>query len=567
MMSMEPFHARRFRPIFFLVVVLMMAFGGSQALASASSGVRTHGLVTSHSNEPIVLEAVDEARNASPSGEQVLRIAGPTDGPESLDPALSRDLSSAFLIRQIFRGLTRLDKDLNPVPELADRIEISADGLVYTFHIRSNATFQTGRAINSDDVAFSLSRAVNPATGNGDPASLGGPTFLSDIVGFQEVLSGSAGLLSGVRAIDASTVEIRLSAPRSTFLMKLASAPGSIVDPDDLARSDDWRLKPNGSGPFAVSSWAPDDNMILTRYDDFFAGKPPIERVEIRLGSNALQSFNLYQSGQIDIDSVSVSGIDRVMSAESGMSDQVTVTPLFAVDYIAFRTDIAPLDDPQIRKALQLGFPRDKIASVSFDGHLEAAAGLIPTGMLGQTWPVMWPEYDLDAAKTAIAQSSYGSADKVPPIQIYIAGYFGAESLRDFVRDSLGLTIEVINVDWPEFVNGLANQIYPAHELYWGADYPDPESLLGSLFGTGNPDNYVGYSNPEFDQLLAEAAVEQDGTARAALYTRAQQLLVDDAVIIPLYYDVAFTLQQPYVQGLELTALGILRLDSVWLER
>jgi oligopeptide transport system substrate-binding protein len=517
--------------------------------------------------QPTIIEAVDMPRAATPSGEQVLRLAGPAQGPDTLDPAYSRDLSSAFLIRQVYRGLTRLDRDLNPVPEIADRIEISEDGLAYRFHIRSNATFQNGRPINADDVVFSLSRAIDPATAGGDLSQLGGPTFLSDIEGYDAVLAGDSETLSGVKAVDANTVEIRLSAPRSTFLMKLASAPASIVDPDDVQRGEDWWRQPNGSGPFAISEWTPNEMMILTPFDDFFDGAPALERVEIRLGANALQSFNLYQSGDIEVDSVSVGGIDRVRSEESGLSDQLTVTPLFAVDYIALRTDVAPLDDPLIRKALQLAFPRDKVADVTYDGHLEPAQGMIPTGMLGQAWPVDWPTFDLEAAKAAIAESSYGSPENVPPIQIYVSGYAGAEALRDSLEVSLGLTVEVIDVDWPDFINGLSNHNYPAHELYWGADYPDPESLLWTLFGSGRPDNYIGYDNPRLNQLLAEAAAEQDPEARALLYQQAQQILVDDAVILPLYYDVAYTLQKPYVRGLELTALGILRLDSVWLER
>jgi oligopeptide transport system substrate-binding protein len=305
----------------------------------------------------------------------------------------------------------------------------------------------------------------------------------------------------------------------------------------------------------------------LLGYDGYFGGDPSLERVEIRLGANALQPLNLYESDRIDITGVDVYGVDRVMAPESGMSDQVTVTPLFAVDYLAFRTDVEPLNDPEIRRALQLGFPRTKIASVTYDGHVSEATGLIPVGMLGRDWPADAPGYDLEAAKQAIADSSYGSAENVPPIQIYVSGYTGASALRDVVQKDLGLKIEVINVDWSAFVLGLSRQEYPAHELYWGADYPDPESMLLSLFGSGSPDNYVGFDNPEFDDLLRHATTEQDPDARAALYSQAQQILIDNNVIMPLYFDVAYTLAKPEVKGLQVTALGTLGLESVWLER
>ncbi|HKG25622.1 MAG TPA: peptide ABC transporter substrate-binding protein [Thermomicrobiales bacterium] len=541
--------------------VLLLLLMASTLLAGVPIGVTAQDTAA-----PFILEAQDEPNRASPSGEQTLRLSGQSEGPDSLDPAFSRDLASAFLVRQIFRGLTRFGPDLEPVPELAQRIEVSTDGLDYTFDLRPNATFQNGTPITADVVVFSLTRALEPATAGGDVTLLGGPTFLSDIDGAGDVISGQTEQLRGVEAVDEDTVHIRLSGPHSTFLMKLASAPASIVDPEDVGTGDEWWRTPNGSGPFHVSEWEPDDHMILTRFDDFVAGPATLSRIEIRLGANSLQPFNLYEAGQIDVTGVDVSAIDRVLAPESGLSDQVTVTPLFAVDYIAFRSDTPPFDDPAIRRAVQLGFPRAKLADVTYDGFVSAATGLIPNGMLGRDWPAQVPGYDLPAARKAIAESSYGSAEKVPPIRIYVSGYAGASALRDTVQRDLGLKVEIVNVDWSEFVLGLSRRDYPAYELYWGADYPDPESLLLVLFGSDRADNYVDYHNDAFDDLLRQSAAELDLAKRSDLYSQAQQVLLDDQVVIPLYFDVAYTLAKPAVRGLEVTPLGILGLESVWLE-
>jgi ABC-type transport system substrate-binding protein len=224
------------------------------------------------------------------------------------------------------------------------------------------------------------------------------------------------------------------------------------------------------------------------------------------------------------------------------------------------------MSDPEIRRAVQLGFPRQKIAEVTYNGYVVPATGLIPDGMLGVTWPAQLPAYDLDAAKEAIARSSYGSPERVPPIRIYSSGYAGAEALRDTVQRDLGLRVEVINVEWGDYVEGLARRLYPAYELYWGADYPDPESLLLILFGTGRADNYVDYSNERFDALLDAAAAEQDVSKRIELYRAAQQVLLDDHVVIPLYFDVSYTLAKPWVKGLVVTPLGFVGLERVWLE-
>lgn len=533
--------------------------------AGAIRGLRQDG--TPAADDAIVLTAYPEPLQAHPTGDQVLRLAGPADGPESLDPARSRDLASAFLIRLSFRGLTRLDGDLQPVPELAERIEISADGLTYTFLLRDGVSFHDGLAIEASDVVASLTRALSPSTANGEIARLGGPTFLSDIDGAGEVMSGAAAELRGVEALDERTVRIRLSAPRSTFLMKLASAPASIVDAEQTISDPDWWRHPNGSGPFAVRTWEPNEQLTLERFEGFFAGPPPLKRIDVLLGANALQSFNLYQAGEIDVDSVGVNVLDRVLAPESGMRDEVVVTPLFAVDYLAFRTDVEPMDDPMIRQAIQLGFPRAKVADVSYEGYVEPATGLIPNGMLGRDWTADMLPYDLEAARQAVAQSRYGAAENVPPIRIYAAGGDVSESFRDVLQADLGLTIEVIAIDWNEFMGGLARREYSAYELYWSADYPDPETFLWTLFGTGRADNYIGYSNPAFDDLLSQAAAEQDPERRGDLHAQAQQVLLDDNMLIPIYFDVSYSVTKPYVKGLDVTPLGILRLETVWLER
>ncbi|MDQ2682024.1 MAG: ABC transporter substrate-binding protein, partial [Chloroflexota bacterium] len=142
--------------------------------------------------------------------DDTLRLAGPLQGPETLDPAQVRDLSSIGILRQIYRGLVYYDENMMPVPEISSAYQISDDGLTYTFTLREGATFHDGSPVTADDVVFSLSRAVDPDTANGDISALGGPQFLSDIAGYSAVLSGEADLLEGVRALDDVTVQIEL---------------------------------------------------------------------------------------------------------------------------------------------------------------------------------------------------------------------------------------------------------------------------------------------------------------------------------------------------------------------
>ncbi len=497
----------------------------------------------------------------------VLRLAGPVDL-QTLDPAKAKDLSTLFLVRQIFSGLTRLDDDLQPVPALADTIDISDDGLTYTFTLRKDARFQDGSDITADDVAFSLTRALDPATTGGDASLLAAPTFLADIVGARELLSGEASELSGVTVIDDLTLQIELAQPRSTFLMRLATGPASVIDPDDIDNGPDWWSLPNASGPFVIDSFEIDSGMVLRPNGDFFGGKPLLDQVQILLGANALQPTNLYQTGAIDVAGVSFFSLDRALDPASDLYPDLQQSDLFAVEYLAMRSDVEPLNDPNIRKALILGFPREMVANVSFDGRAAPALGFIPNGMLGQeTWPVEGWDYDLDAARQAIVDSSYGDAERVPPITIYANGPPDRLiAFKEVIERDLGLRIDLVNVEWTEYIAALPKQTYPAYGIYWGADFPDPESLLLTLFGTGEADNYVGYSNPEFDSLLRQAASEQDPEVRVQLYTQANQVLMDSAVVLPFYYDRSYMLMRPWVHGLAVTPLGILSLDQVSVE-
>jgi ABC-type oligopeptide transport system substrate-binding subunit len=122
-------------------------------------------------------------------------------------------------------------------------------------------------------------------------------------------------------------------------------------------------------------------------------------------------------------------------------------------------------------------------------------------------------------------------------------------------------------VDWPQYLQGLSARSYPAFELTWVADYPDPENFLGVLFASDSGENHTGYRNPEVDRLLAEAAVERDPAKRRQLYLEVQQRILDDVVIIPIYHAIEYTVVKPYVKGLTITPMGILDLDTVWIER
>jgi peptide/nickel transport system substrate-binding protein/oligopeptide transport system substrate-binding protein len=219
-----------------------------------------------------------------------------------------------------------------------------------------------------------------------------------------------------------------------------------------------------------------------------------------------------------------------------------------------------PFDDPAVRAAVIAAFDRTKVAGVMLDGKVELADGIVPPGILDREWPAENPTYDLEAARTAIA--SAGELD-VPPT-FYGSG--AAIALTAVLERDLGIDAAAIGLEWSEFSARLTDRSLPAFNLSWIADFPDPANFLTSLFLSGSPDNYVGYSNPDVDELLRKAEVTLDTDERAELYLRAQQLIVDDDVLIPLYHDVSYTVVQPWVHDLVVSPIGILSLEDIWID-
>lgn len=499
----------------------------------------------------------------------VLRLAGPDAGIGSLDPALSRDLDTNFLVRQVFRGLMGFDDELRPVPELAGEVTVSDDHLTYLFILRPDVRFHDGRQITAGDVVASLTRALNPAIAGGDPSALAAPIYLMDIAGAEDVVAGRTAKLAGATALNDTSVRLDLAAPRATFLMKLASATASVVDPRQANGSPDWWQHANGSGPFRVDSYQPGSLLTLRPVETWLGQPVPLAGVQVLLGAPSGLPFNLYQAGKIDlVPAIPAEDVDWAKDPNSKLPGTVTSTPQFAIRYITFGNRQSPLDDAHVRRALCLAYPAANYVTVTLDGLVLPARGVIPPGMLGQKdWSGTIAPVDLAAARAALAASRYGSAARVPPIEIYAADPAPAESFRDVVGPALGLDMRVVALDFADFLTGLARRQFPAYTLYWGADYPDPESLLLMLWGSASPDNYTDYSNAAFDRALAAGRGEMDDARRGAAYRRAQQTLLDDHAVIPLMFDVAYAVARPGVRGARITPMGLLGLERVTMDQ
>ena len=492
--------------------------------------------------------------------EQALVLAGgETTNPREYDPATTHGSGDKL----IYSGLVSFDPNLNLTPDLAERWEVSSDGTVYTFYLRSNAKFHDGRAVTAQDVLYSWERAVSP-----ELASDTALTYLSDIVGVREMAAGQADHISGLKVIDDLTLQVTIDAPKPYFALKLTYPTSFVVDKNNVEQGGEWFREPNGTGPYQLIEWTSFERIVYQANQDFYLGAPSIPYVILNLYAGDPQ--RLYESGEVDI--TGAYSIERFLDPTEQLHNELISGVELCTSYVFFDTTRPPFDDVNVRKAFSMAFNRQQYIDIVMGGHALPAVGIYPPGLPGFSYDLKGLPYDPAQARELLKASKYGGAQGLPPI-VYTNGGIGSSistdvsAMAEMWQKNLGVTITVENIE-PNFYY---DQIYAGNhgQLFqggWCADYPDPENFADVLFHTGSNQNSGGYSNPALDALLEQARVEQDVTKRIALYQQAEQMLVDDAPVLFTTHSLSYQLVKPYIKGYVFTPIDIPIERYMWLE-
>jgi len=481
--------------------------------------------------------------------------------PITLDPAISGEMLSHEYIMQMFGGLVRLDDDLKPAPDVAERWEVSDDGRTYTFYLRQDVKFHDGREVKAEDVKYSLERACDPATG-----SMTAATYLIDIVGVKEAMVGRAEEISGVRVLDDYTLQITIDTPKSYFLSKLTYPTAYIVDKDNVESGDEWWRQPNGTGPFKLKEWEENDLLVLERNKRYYGEPAKVKSVVFKLLGGV--PMNMYETDEIGVTGVNLLYLDKVTDKTGPFYRELQIKPELSFNYIGFDATKPPFDDVNLRRAFSLAIDKDKIVSLVYRNMLRRADGILPPGMPGFNENLTGSGFDVAKAKELIAGSSYGSVSGLPPITITTAGWGGLipqglEAIINEWRENLGVEVTVRQLEPQQFMYHLKEEKDEMFFMGWVADYPHPQDFLEILFHTESDNNYSEYSNPGADDLLDKAGVEMDIDLSLSLYQQAEQMLVDDVACIPLWFRQNYILVKPYIEGYDLNPMGIVMLNKV----
>ena len=494
--------------------------------------------------------------------EQVLSLYG--IDPLTLDPAVCGEMTSHEYIMQLFSGLVRLDDNLEPVPDIAQRWEIGDEGRTYTFYLRQDVSFHNGRGVKAEDFRYSWQRACAPETRSETAA-----TYLGDIVGVKEVLAGKNKEISGVRVIDDYTLEVTIDAPKSYFLSKLTYPTAFVVDRTNVATGEGWWRSPNGTGPFRLKEWDENSLLILEKNELYYGELAKVSLVVFQLWGGV--PMNMYETGEIDVTSVYLSYVDKVTDETGPFYRELEIVPELSFRYIGFNTAKPPFDDVNIRRAFSQAIDKDKLVSLVFKGTVQRADGILPPGIPGFNRALAGLGYDIVKAKDLIATSKYGDVSNLPPITITTAGWGGliSEELEAIIqewRQNLGAEVRVRQLEPQRFLYHLKEEKDEIFYMGWIADYPHPQDFLDVLFHSGVDMNYGEYSNPEANTLLEMASIETDNNLSLALYQQAEQIMVEDAACLPLWFGKNYILTKPYIKGYNLNPMGFAMLNSVSIE-
>ena len=450
-------------------------------------------------------------------------------------------------------------------PDIARTWDISTDGKTYTFHLRQDVKFQDGKTVTANDFKYSWERALNPAT-----QSLTAGTYLNDIVGASDVLSGKTTQLSGVVVLNDYTLEVNITTPIPYFLYKMAYPTAFVVDQANVQTGSNWWQHPNGTGPFKLKQWQTDQLLILERNDNYYGEKAKLNQVVFKLfNGNPIQ---LYQTGDIDVTGVGSAYMGLVTDPTNSVSKELATFPELSFSYLGFNTTEPPFDDVKVRQAFSYAVDKNRVLTLTVNNIVPIANGILPPDMPGYNVNLQGISFDVQKAKQLIAESKYGDVSKLPPIVLTTGGWGNDISgldggvIAEWQRN-LGVQVTVRQLE-PEVYSYMLNQEKDEiYEFGWIADYPDPQDFLDVLFHTGNQNNIGGYSNVQLDSLLEQAATEPDATTRFKMYQDAEQIIVQDAAVLPLYFGRNYVLIKPYVQGYTLSPLGYALLNKVSVQK
>ncbi|WP_236612924.1 ABC transporter substrate-binding protein [Cesiribacter andamanensis] len=511
------------------------------------------------------------------------------EGLSSLDPAFARNQANVWAATNLYNGLFRLNEDLYPEKDLAESWEVSEDGTTYTFVLRRGVYFHDseifpngkGREVTAHDFVYSFKRILDPAT-----ASTGAWIFADKVI---KNAQGTGYADNWIEATEDYKLVLRLNKPFAP-LMEIFTMPYTYVVPKEAVEKwgKDFRKHAVGTGPFKLKTWDEGNSLVMVKNENYFKkdgnGKPLpyLDAVLVSFIQDRNQELLNFQQGKLDFMSgIQATSVDLVLDKNGEVRDElkgrfvVQKVPYLNTEYIGFSLDEKtykeknhPVLDKRFRKAMNYAINREELIKYVYNNlGTPGTGGIIPPAIkYFKDKGVKGYGYDPAKAESLLKEAGYPGGKGLPTIKLYTT--VQSKQMVEYLQKqwaAVGIPVEIeINMT-PTHQELIDNSKVNFFRSSWLADYPDAESYLALFysqhFSPSGP-NKTHFQNRNYDSLYVKARFESEGFNRLDLYHKMDEIIVEEAPVVVLFYDEVLRLTQNNVTGLEPNAMNILDLEK-----
>ena len=492
--------------------------------------------------------------------------------PDTLDPHLAVTNWENNIIGDMFVGLMTEDEAARPIPGAALYYGVSADGLTYTFHLRDH-TWSDGVPVTAHDFVYSFRRMLDPRTA---------AQYASILYPIKNAQAVNAGKLPpkalGVRAIDTKTLAIEFHYQVPYVAQLMTHYATFAVPPHVVERHKEKWTRPENivtNGPYVLAEWVANDHVTLKKNPRFYDAEGVIaETVNYYPTEDASAALKRFRGGEFDVLSNSVPP-QQTQWLKREIPDELHLTPFMATKYVVFNVHRAPFDDPRVRAALSMAIDREVLVDKITRGGEAAAYSLVPPHMPGYPGNAAARFKSLTMARRKaeardlLEQAGYGSDERLNfpyNIQMATESKIAAVTLQEMWRE-IGVDARLMLSESQVHYDLLRRGDFDAAWCAWSADYLDAKNFLFLLESSSKDLNFGDYGNRLYDSLLARSDHERDPGRRGELLQRAEQRMLDDTAIAPVYYGVTRDLVSAEVKGWIGNDVNINRSRFLWLDR
>lgn len=492
--------------------------------------------------------------------------------PKSIDPQIASESSGSAILYDTFEGLTKQHISGKILPGMAEKWDISEDGLKYTFHLRKDAKWSDGTPLTAHDFVYAWQRAVNPETGSEYSFILYGVKNAEKIANGEEKDLNTL----GIKALDDHTVEVELINPLPYFIELVSfyttfPAPKHVIEKHDKNWTQPQNIVSNGA--YTITEWKPQASITAKKSDTYY-GKDSvqIDKVVYHAIEDDSSSLKRYRAGEIDFSTLPSEQLDW---AKKNIPSELNINPYAATYWYGFNLDKEPFkSNAKLREALYLAIDREILAEKVLKAGQVPAFSVVVPGMnnslpYASEFSKLSQAERVELAKKAYAEAGYSKENPFKSQVLYNTSEGHKQiaiAITSMWKQNLGAEVEIMNKEWKVMLNDLAQGNMEIFRYAWIGDYNDPYTFL-EIFKKGAGTNHAKYNNPAFDAKLEEAQKTLDLTERAKRLNEAEHILMSDFPVIPMYHYVKVFLLKPYVKGFEPSMMGVVPTQYLRIEK